>query len=121
MVFMMWNWWSVDLSGELKSASNRSRQMNVMFGALACDVVLIVIGVLLLFKVTGYDFMVAVNTARNAAYDIPTGPWYHFMASLVYNVPILTLVTVGSFLFCSLPALAGTTFIPIRTAVAAPF
>src|SRR5439155_25465481 len=45
MVFMMWNWWSVYLSGELKSASNRSRQMNVMFGALAWDVVFIVIGV----------------------------------------------------------------------------
>jgi basic amino acid/polyamine antiporter, APA family len=121
MVFMMWNWWSVYLSGELKSASNRGRQLNVMFGALAWDVVFIVIGVLLLFKVTGYDFMVAVNTAGNAAYKIPTGPWYHFMASLVYNVPILTILIVGSFLFWSLPAMVGNTFMPIRTVFAWSF
>jgi basic amino acid/polyamine antiporter, APA family len=121
MVFMMWNWWSVYLSGELKSAANRGRQLNVMFGALVWDVVFIVLGVLLLFKVTGYDFMVAVNTAGNAAYKIPTGPWYHFISSLVYNVPILTVLIVGSFLFWSLPAMVGNTFMPIRTVFAWSF
>jgi APA family basic amino acid/polyamine antiporter len=121
MVFMMWNWWSVYLAGELKTASNRGRQLNIMFGALAWDVVFIVIGVLLLFKVTGYDFMVAVNTAGNESYAIPTGPWYHFMASLVYNIPILTILIVGSFLFWSLPAMVGNTFMPIRTVFAWAF
>ena len=120
MVFMMWNWWSVYLSGELKSASNRSRQSGIMFGALAWDVIFIVVGVLLLFKVTGYDFMVAVNSATDA-YAIPTGPWYHFMASLVYNIPILTVLIVGSFLFWSLPAMVGNTFMPIRTVFAWSF
>ena len=120
MVFMMWNWWSVYLSGELKSASNRSRQMGIMFGALAWDVIFIVVGVLLLFKVTGYDFMVAVNSATSA-YAIPTGPWYHFMASLVYNAPIITILIVGSFLFWSLPAMVGNTFMPIRTVFAWSF
>ncbi|HEU4672854.1 MAG TPA: APC family permease [Candidatus Limnocylindrales bacterium] len=121
MVFMMWNWWSVYLAGELKTASNRGRQLNIMFGALIWDVVFIAIGVLLLFKVTGYDFMVAVNTAGNTAYAIPTGPWYHFMASLVYNIPILTILIVGSFLFWSLPAMVGNTFMPIRTVFAWAF
>ena len=120
MVFTMWNWWSVYLSGELKSASNRSRQTGIMFGALAWDVIFIVVGVLLLFKVTGYDFMVAVNSATDA-YAIPTGPWYHFMASLVYNIPILTVLIVGSFLFWSLPAMVGNTFMPIRTVFAWSF
>jgi len=120
MVFMMWNWWSVYLSGELKSASNRSRQTGIMFGALAWDVIFIVVGVILLFKVTGYDFMVAVNSATDA-YAIPTGPWYHFMASLVYNIPILTVLIVGSFLFWSLPAMVGNTFMPIRTVFAWSF
>jgi APA family basic amino acid/polyamine antiporter len=115
MTFMMWNWWSVYLSGELKSASNRRRQMTTMFGALVWDVLFISIGALLLFKVTGYDFMVAVNTAGNAAYALPTGPWYHFMAALTYNIPILTFLIVGSFLFWSLPAMVGNTFMPIRT------
>lgn len=120
MVFMMWNWWSVYLSGELKSASNRSRQTGIMFGALAWDVIFIIVGVLLLFKVTGYDFMVAVNSATDA-YAIPTGPWYHFMASLVYNIPIVTVLIVGSFLFWSLPAMVGNTFMPIRTVFAWSF
>ncbi|HET7028096.1 MAG TPA: APC family permease [Candidatus Limnocylindrales bacterium] len=121
MVFMMWNWWSVYLSGELKSAANRGRQMSIMFGALIWDVVFIVLGVILLFKVTGYDFMVAVNTAPNPAYAIPTGPWYHFMASLVFNAPIITILIVGSFLFWSLPAMVGNTFMPIRTVFAWAF
>lgn len=121
MVFMMWNWWSVYLSGELKSAANRSRQMGIMFSALAWDVIFIVIGVLLLFKVTGYDFMVAVNTSPNAAYAIPSGPWYHFLAALTYNIPILTVLIVGSFLFWSLPAMVGNTFMPIRTVFAWSF
>ncbi len=121
MVFMMWNWWSVYLAGEMRTASNRRRQFNIMAGALVWDVVFIVLGVLLLFKVTGYDFMVAVNTAPNAAYKIPTGPWYHFIASLVYNAPILTILIVGSFLFWSLPAMVGNTFMPIRTVFAWAF
>ena len=121
MTFMMWNWWSVYLTGELKTASNRRRQLSIMFGALAWDVLFIALGALLLFKVTGYDFMVAVNTAGNAAYAIPTGPWYHFMASLVYAAPALTFLIVGSFLFWSLPAMVGNTFMPIRTMFAWSF
>ena len=121
MTFMMWNWWSVYLSGELKSASNRGRQLSVMFGALIWDVVFIALGAALLFKVTGYDFMVAVNTAGNTAYAIPTAPWYHFMASLVYNIPILSFLIVGSFLFWSLPAMVGNTFMPIRSLFAWSF
>jgi amino acid transporter len=114
MTFMMWNWWSVYLSGELKSAANRARQLSIMFGALAWDVIFIVVGVMLLFKVTGYDFMVAVNSATSG-YLVPTGPWYHFLAALVYNAPILTFLIVGSFLFWSLPAMVGNTYMPIRS------
>ncbi|MCU0505515.1 MAG: amino acid permease [Chloroflexi bacterium] len=120
MTFMMWNWWSVYLSGELKTASNRGRQLKIMFGALAWDVLFIALGALLLFKVTGYDFMVAVNSG-SSAYAIPTGPWYHFMASLVYAAPALTFLIVGSFLFWSLPAMVGNTFMPIRTMFAWSF
>jgi amino acid transporter len=87
---------------------------------LAWDVLFIIVGVLLLFRVTGYDFMVAVNSATDA-YAIPTGPWYHFMASLVYNIPIITVLIVGSFLFWSLPAMVGNTFMPIRSVFAWSF
>ncbi len=67
--FMMWNFWSVYMSGELKSASNRTRQLSVMFGALVFDVVLLIIGALLLFRVAGYNFMYAVNVAERRVRD----------------------------------------------------
>ena len=121
MTFMMWNWWSVYLSGELKSASNRNRQLGIMFGALGWDVLFIIVGVLLIYKVAGYQFMSAVNTAPNPAYVIPTGPWYHFLASLTFNVKVFTVLIVGSFLFWSLPAMVGNTFMPVRTVFAWAF
>ncbi|MFZ0130274.1 MAG: amino acid permease [Candidatus Dormiibacterota bacterium] len=113
--FMMWNFWSVYMSGELKSASNRRRQLSVMFGALGWDTVLLVIGVLLLFRVAGYNFVYALNSAGNAAYHIPSGPFYPFLASLVFNTPILTVIIMGSFLFWSLPSMIANTFMPIRS------
>ncbi len=121
MVFMMWSWWSVYLSGELKSASNRGRQLSVMFGGLLWDGVFIVLGLILFFKVVPYNLATALNTSPNAAYAIPSGPWYQFLASLVQNIPALSLVILGSFLFWSLPAMVGNTFMPIRTVFAWAF
>jgi APA family basic amino acid/polyamine antiporter len=121
MVFMMWNWWSVYLSGELKSAADRGRQLTVMFGGLIWDGVFIVLGLLLFFKVVPYDLAAALNTAGNEAYAIPSGPWYQFLASLVHNIPILAVVILGSFLFWSLPAMVGNTFMPIRSVFAWAF
>jgi amino acid transporter len=121
MVFMMWNWWSVYLAGELKSAANRTRHIKIMMTALAWDVVFITIGALLIYKVAGYDFMSAVNGAGGEANPIPGGPWYHFLAALTANVEVLTIVIVGSFLFWSLPAMVGNTFMPVRTVFAWAF
>ena len=112
--FMMWNFWSVYMSGELKSASNRRRQLSVMFGALGWDTVLLVIGVLLLFRIAGYNFVYALNDL-STAYKIPSGPFYPFLASLVFNTPVLTIIIMGSFLFWSLPSMIANTFMPIRS------
>ena len=62
MVFMMWNWWSVYLSGELKSGSDRRRQLTVMFGGLLWDGVFIVMGLILFFNVIPYDLAAALTT-----------------------------------------------------------
>jgi APA family basic amino acid/polyamine antiporter len=120
MVFMMWNWWSVYLSGELKSAADRARQLWVMFGALLWDGLFIVAGLVLFFKVIPYDLAVALNSGPDG-YAIPSGPWYQFLASLVHNVPILAVIILGSFLFWSLPAMVGNTFMPIRSVFAWAF
>lgn len=121
MTFMIWNWWSVYLSGELKSASNRNRQMSIMFGALAWDVIGLIVGVLLIYKVVGYQFMVGANTAGNPAYVLPTGPFYHYFAGITVNNDILTTIIVCSFLFWSLPAMVGNTFMPVRSVFAWAF
>ena len=112
--FMMWNFWSVYMSGELKSASNRRRQLTVMNGALVFDVVLLIIGVALLFHVAGYNFVYAANAAPKA-YGIPSGPFYPFLAALSVNVPVITVIILGCFLFWSLPSMIANTFMPIRS------
>ena len=113
--FMMWNFWSVYMSGELKSASNRRRQLSVMFGALGWDTVLLIIGVVLLFRIAGYDLVYALN-AGSTAYKITAGPpFYPFLAALVFNTPVLTIIIMGSFLFWSLPSMIANTFMPIRS------
>ena len=121
MTFMMWNWWSVYLSGELKSAMNRRRQLTIMFGALAWDVVFIALGAALLFKVTGFDFVVAANTAGNSAYAIPGGAFYQVPRGARLQHPGPDVLIVGSFLFWSLPAMVGNTFMPIRSVFAWSF
>ena len=112
--FMMWNFWSVYMSGELKSAANRGRQLSIMFGALLWDGILLIVGALLLFKVVGYNFVFALNNAPDD-YKIPSGPFYHFLTALVFNNPILTIIIVGSFLFWSLPSMIANTYMPIRS------
>ena len=111
---MMWNFWSVYMSGELKSASNRGRQLSIMFGALLWDGILLIAGALLLFRIVGYNFVFALNSGPDD-YKIPSGPFYHFLAALVFNNPILTIIIVGSFLFWSLPSMIANTFMPIRS------
>jgi APA family basic amino acid/polyamine antiporter len=112
--FMMWNFWSVYMSGELKSASNRRRQLNIMFGALIWDVALLILGAQLLFRIAGYNLVYALN-AGSPAYKIPSGPFYQFLAALVYNTPIVTVLILGSFLFWSLPSMIANTYMPIRS------
>jgi amino acid transporter len=121
MTFMMWNWWSVYLSGELKSAGNRNRHLKIMFTSLTWDVVFLIVGVLLIFKVAGYAFVSAASASPNPAYVIPTGPFYQFLASLTYNSKTVGVIIVGSFLFWSLPAMVGNSFMPIRSAFAWAF
>ena len=65
--------------------------------------------------------MAAANTAGNKAYVVPSGPWYHFLASLSLNVPVITFLVVGSFLFWSLPAMVGNVYQPVRALFAWSF
>ena len=70
---------------------------------------------------TGFDFVVAAEHAGDSGYAIPGGACYQFLAALVHNIPILTVLILGSFLFWSLPAMVGNTFMPIRSVFAWAF
>jgi hypothetical protein len=89
--FMMWNFWSVYMSGELKSASNRRRQLTVMNGALVFDVVLLIIGVALLFHVAGYNFVYAANAAPKAYANV-----FQLVLGLIVLAGCLAVVIVGA-------------------------
>jgi APA family basic amino acid/polyamine antiporter len=122
MTFMMWNWWSVYIAGELKSAGNLRRQLSVMIGALVWDTLFMVIGVLLLYRSAGEQFIASINAITSTTgYSLPVQPYYNLMASIAANNPVFSLLIAVSFLFWNLPAMFPNTFMPVRTIFAWAF
>jgi basic amino acid/polyamine antiporter, APA family len=123
MTFMMWNWWSVYIAGELKSAANLRRQLSVMIGALVWDTLFMVIGILLLYRSAGEQFIASINylTTTATGYTLPVQPFYNLMASIAANNPFFASLIAVSFLFWNLPAMFPNTFMPVRTIFAWSF
>jgi len=119
---MVWNFWSVYLSGEMKSAGQRRRQTSIMLSALIFDVVFIIVGILLINKVVGSQFLASVNALSGTdQYTLPVQPYFNFFAGMVANNPLLNILIGVSFLFWNLPAMVGNTFMPIRSLFAWSF
>jgi len=123
MTFMVWNWWSVYIAGELKSAGKLRRQLSVMLGALVWNTIFMIIGVLLLYRSAGEQFIASINflTTTTTGYTLPVQPYYNLMASIVANNPVFSLLIAASFLFWNLPAMFPNTFMPVRTIFAWSF
>ena len=122
MTFMMWNWWSVYIAGELKSAGKLRRQLSVMLGALVWDTLFMIIGVLLLYHSASEQFIASVNAlAGTPGYLLPVQPYYNLMASIAANNGIFALLIAISFIFWNLPAMFPNTFMPVRTIFAWSF
>jgi amino acid transporter len=122
MTFMMWNWWSVYIAGELKSAGNLRRQLVIMIGALVWDSLFMIIGVLLLYHAASEQFIASINAlAGTPGYLLPVAPFYNLMASIAANNSIFALLIAVSFLFWNLPAMFPNTFMPVRTIFAWSF
>lgn len=124
MTFMLWNFWSVYLSGEMKSAGNRKRQFSIMITALIWDAGFIILGALLLFKVAGSDFIQSINFLSSSApnkYPLPVAPYYNLFAGMITKNSVINGLIAISFLFWNLPAMVGNTFMPIRTLFAWSF
>lgn len=124
MTFMMWNFWSVYLSGEMKGASDRKRQESIMFTALIWDAGFIILGTLLLYRIAGGDFVKAINyLSTNAPKKYPLGvsPYFNLFAGMITKNQLVNFIITISFLFWNLPAMVGNTFMPIRTLFAWSF
>jgi len=122
MTFMMWNWWSAYIAGELKSAGKLRRQLSVMLGALVWDSLFLIIGVLLLYRSAGEQFTASINyLAGTPSYVLPVLPYYNLMASIAANNSVFALLIAISFLFWNLPAMFPNTFMPVRTIFAWSF
>ena len=122
MTFMMWNWWSAYIAGELKSAGKLRRQLSVMLGALAWDSLFLIIGVLLLYRSAGEQFTASINYLTSTpSYVLPVLPYYNLMASIAANNSVFALLIAISFLFWNLPAMFPNTFMPVRTIFAWAF
>ena len=122
MTFMMWNWWSAYIAGELKSAGKLRRQLSVMLGALVWDSLFLIIGVLLLYRSTGEQFTASINYLTGTpSYVLPVLPYYNLMASIAANNSVFALLIAISFLFWNLPAMFPNTFMPVRTIFAWAF
>jgi APA family basic amino acid/polyamine antiporter len=122
MTFMMWNWWSVYIAGELKAAGKLNRQLTIMLGALVWDSLFMIIGVLLLYHSATEKFIASINAlAGMPGYVLPVQPYYNLMASIAANNGIFALLIAISFIFWNLPAMFPNTFMPVRTIFAWSF
>ena len=122
MTFMMWNWWSVYMAGELKSAGNLRRQLSIMIGALVWDSLFMIIGVLLLYHSATEQFIASINAlAGTPGYLLPVAPFYNLMASIAANNSVFALLIAVSFIFWNLPAMFPNTFMPVRAIFAWSF
>src|SRR5579884_3822205 len=110
MTFMMWNWWSVYIAGELKSAGKLRRQVSIMIGALVWDSLFMIIGVLLLYRSATEQFIASINAlAGTTTYPLPVLPYYNLMASIAANNSVFALLIAVSFVFWNLPAMFPNT------------
>lgn len=95
---MLWVWWGVYLSPEMKSGGRRKRQLTTILGAGFGQGLLLLVALLVFIHVAGYDFMAA---ATGGNFGVPVAPYYDFFASIAVASPaagvILSIVLIFGF------------------------
>src|SRR5258706_12784926 len=94
-----------------------------MIGALIWDTLFMIIGILLLYRSAGDQFIASITflTTTTTGYTLPVQPYYNLMASIAANNPVFASLIAISFLFWNLPAMFPNTFMPVRTIFAWSF
>lgn len=122
--WLIWSYESIYLSGEMKSAGKRKRHLSIMFSALIWNAGFIIIGIVLLYKTVGNEFIQSINYLWNYApdkYPLPVPPYVNFFAGLITSNPVLNILISFSFIFWVIPAILANVFVPIRSLFAWSF
>jgi APA family basic amino acid/polyamine antiporter len=77
---MLWIWWGVYMSGEMKGAGQRRRQLTAILTAGYGQSILVLLAAIVFIKTIGYNFFAAANAG---AYGVPVTPSFNFFASIV--------------------------------------
>jgi len=97
IVVSLFVWWGVYMSGEMKGAGQRKRQLTSILGAGYIQGILVILGVIVFLKTVGYNFLVSANAGN---YKVPVTPFYTFFASVAagnhFVAILLALSTLGS-------------------------
>lgn len=105
LLLMIWTFGSAYLAGEMKGASDTSRQVLSMAGAGFIEMGLVALTTWLFFRVTGFEFFRALNYVHDAVpdqYPFPGPPFYSLISSIIAGNPLVRAIIVFSII--------GTTF-----------
>ena len=88
--------WGVYLSGEMKGAGRRSRQLSSMVGAGLGQGLLLLLAIVILTHTVGYNFLIA---SSSGSYAVPVSPYPNFLVGVVTGTFLAGVL--GVTLLCS--------------------
>jgi amino acid transporter len=92
-------WWGVYMSGEMKGAGQRRRQLGAILGAGYIQGVLILLAAIVFINTIGYNFFAAASAG---SYNVNVPPFYTFFASIAagnhFVAIVLAISTLGTIL-----------------------
>jgi APA family basic amino acid/polyamine antiporter len=113
----IWAWSSAYLAGEMRGARSASRQLKVMAGAGAIQILLILVATGLFLKAVGSDFFGSINYLNTIGENpLSAPPYYTLLAGVMVGNPIIAALIVFTFIFniwSGLSQLIGATSRPL--------
>jgi len=95
-------WWGVYMSGEMKGAGQRRRQLTAILGAGYLQASLVLLATIVFIKTIGYDFFASANAGN---YKVSVSPFYNFFASIVVGNDVVAILLAIAFLGVLLPGM----------------
>jgi APA family basic amino acid/polyamine antiporter len=113
----IWAWSSAYLAGEMRGARSVKRQLGVMVGSGATQIMIILVATLLFLRTAGTDFFSSINYLNTIGKNpLPAPPYYTLLAGVAISNPIVVGFIVFSFVFgiwCGLWELIGVASRPL--------